>query len=90
MNRLSRSFAVLALSATALLTGTAAAQAAAPPGATTGDLSVDPKPVEQVAAAYRCDVEYTVAYYSYRQQGYPELESLLHAEKTYALCAAVG
>ncbi|WP_327673602.1 hypothetical protein [Kitasatospora sp. NBC_00458] len=89
MNRPVRSLAVLALSAVAALTGTAAAQAAAPPGTTVVTPTVDPKPLEE-AAAYRCDVEYTVAYYSYRQLGYPELESVLHAEKTYALCASQG
>ncbi|MFC5661573.1 hypothetical protein ACFP3U_01105 [Kitasatospora misakiensis] len=70
MTRFSRSLAVLAVSATAVLGGIAVAPSA--------------------SAANKCDVEYTVAYYTYKQLGYPELESMLHAEKSYGLCQAGG
>ncbi|WP_406192316.1 hypothetical protein OH807_00710 [Kitasatospora sp. NBC_01560] len=90
MNRLTRPLAVAALAVTAVLAGGAgAAHATAVDPSTQVPLVVD-QPYTQQAAAHRCDVEYTVAYYSYRTQGYPELESLLHAEKSYALCQASG
>ncbi|MFE6053990.1 hypothetical protein ACFQ6N_24830 [Kitasatospora sp. NPDC056446] len=73
MARISRSLAVLAVAATAVLGGLAAAPAAF------ADAGEPP-------ASRKCDVEYTVAYYNYKQLGYPELEALLHAEKTYNLC----
>ncbi|MER7844329.1 hypothetical protein ABTZ03_10340 [Kitasatospora sp. NPDC096077] len=70
MTRLSRSLAVLAVSATAVIGGIATAPTA--------------------SAANRCDVEYTVAYYTYKQLGYPDLEALMHAEKSYGLCQVNG
>ncbi|MBD0674024.1 hypothetical protein [Streptomyces sp. CBMA156] len=73
MTRVSRSLAVLAFAATAALGGLAAAPAAS------ADAGEPP-------SSNKCDVEYTVAYYTYKQLGYPDLEALLHAEKSYNLC----
>lgn len=89
MNRLSRPLAVAFLAAAALVGGAGASQAATVDLSAHGPLVVDQPAYEQLSAS-RCDVEYTVAYYSYRTHGYPELESMLHAEKTYALCQATG
>ncbi|MDY0815656.1 hypothetical protein [Kitasatospora purpeofusca] len=71
MTRFSRSLAVLAVTASAVIGGISVA-----PGAS--------------AAGKRCDVEYTVAYYTYKQLGYGDLEALLHAEKSYGLCQVQG
>ncbi|MFI8082937.1 hypothetical protein ACIF6L_19335 [Kitasatospora sp. NPDC086009] len=91
MNRLSRPLAVAALAVAAVLAGGAgAAQAAGVDLSAHGPLTVADQPNSQLSAANRCDVEYTVAYYSYRTQGYLELESMLHAEKSYALCQVNG
>ncbi|MFJ9950097.1 hypothetical protein [Kitasatospora sp. NPDC091207] len=90
MNRLSRPLTAALLAAAALVGGAGAAQATTVDLSAHGPLAVVDQPVEQQSAASRCDVEYTVAYYSYRTQGYPELESMLHAEKSYALCQAAG
>ncbi|MGV9264776.1 hypothetical protein ACWDRR_08960 [Kitasatospora sp. NPDC003701] len=89
MKRLSRPLAVAFLAAAALAGGAGAAQATTVDLSAHGPLVVDQPAYEQLNAK-RCDVEYTVAYYSYRTQGYPELESMLHAEKSYALCQAAG
>lgn len=74
MTRVPRTLAVLAVAATAALGGLAAAPAAF------ADAGEPP------STSNKCDVVYTVAYYTYKQLGYNDVDALLHAEKSYNLC----
>lgn len=82
MNRFSRSLAVLALSATAVLGGVATAHAD----------QGDPNGGEATASAraHKCDVEYTVSYYHWKEAGYNDFEAMRRADSTYNLCMLFG
>ncbi|MFD7900813.1 hypothetical protein ACFV4F_42285 [Kitasatospora sp. NPDC059722] len=80
MKRLHRSLVVGGLAAAVVLSGVGAAQAAeaAPAGTHAAAL----------AGAADCDVEFTVTYYHYRENGYSHGGALRRANKAYAKCMA--
>lgn len=64
----------------------ASAHAAAPTGKPPiPDVTITPDPL---TPAYKCDVAYTVAYYSWITSGHSHVDSLLHAERVFIACDA--
>ncbi|MFE3203407.1 hypothetical protein [Embleya sp. NPDC059237] len=68
----------------ALSLGTLGVGAASASAAVEAPAGTDP----DVAAAYRCDVVYTTAYYSWITTGHSHIDSMLHAERSYSACDA--